>query len=99
MNENFALNTVIDMNNINKTLYDDIKENKYSCVTCDEHFNSMIPFNIVSKEFMSACALASAKYNTFFMMCNLGRKGLNQTGDDISLRLQRTMQKKILGCF
>ena len=97
VNENFALNTVIDMNNINKTLYDDIKENKYSCVTCDEHFNSMIPFNIVSKEFMSACALASAKYNTFFMMCNLGRKGLNQTGDGHFTPIAAYNAKKDIG--
>ena len=87
-NKEFPLPTFLNLkkyHKFNMNLIDDLKENEYSPVkhvkNCQNKSHHLIPFNVVSSHFLRTCTLASAKYDNFILMCNLGRGGLQQTGD------------------
>ena len=84
-NEEYKVTKDINFSQLNKVLYDDISINKYTCINhekdCMNKNNTKIDFTVISSEFMKVCSLASSKYENFYLMCNLGRKRLGQTGD------------------
>lgn len=84
-NDEYKVTKDINFSQLNKVLYDDITINKYTCINhekgCLNKNNTKIDFNVISSEFMKVCSLASSKYENFYLMCNLGRKRLGQTGD------------------
>ena len=68
-----------------KKNYDDIKYDKICPIKHNENCNykniNKVFYNLCDKDFFKVSALSSCLYNNFYLMCNLGRKALNQTGD------------------
>lgn len=80
---------------------EDLGENYYSCINhmrnCLNQQKKIMKFSYADYPFFQAAALASTKLNNFFLMCNLGRGGLQQTGDGHYTPLAAFHQKANLG--
>lgn len=79
-----------DLNKINykkqeKELFDDLTENEYTCIKhekgCHNKDHKKVVFNIASTDLFRTLVYASTKFNSFFLLCTLGRGALGQTGD------------------
>ena len=83
-NESFNLINFLQNKNQNK-LYDEIIYDKIIPIKhtndCKNKSINKIHYNLCNEDFFRVSSLSSCLYNNFFLMCNLGRKALGQTGD------------------
>ena len=73
------------INFLHNKKYDDIVYDKISPIKhtddCKNKNIKKMYYNLCNEDFFRVSSLSSCLYNNFYLMCNLGRKALKQTGD------------------
>ena len=81
---NFNLINIL-LNKYNNSLYDKIAYDNISPILhtkdCKNKKINKINYNLCNEDFFKVASLSSCLFNNFYLMCNLGRKALGQTGD------------------